>query len=619
MSVNVWAVVGGVAGFLPMSALTGTAGQLLGMDAGATLAEWKNVKVLNDQLLLTDGSDTVPSLAWGSDTDLGIYRIGANTFGFSFGAGNRVTWSNTKLVLGVAGSGTNFHHEMMEGYIKENMGDPVAIGGTSINAGASTGNFFLATNSTGTRNVANLAATTSLQAGTEVVIQFSISGGTVNLIHSDPGLYLLGEADINAVKNGDVAVFRKTSDVASEWRMTHFSRGLWAFNAPGELIFGASAYPHTKLLTPTFNGDEGKRLMFVGSAGSDPIAWVEPPPDVVNYATNPFFYINQAAPATNADDTYAHDGWIALTQANPIAITTITDVEDGMPSAARLTQANVAAQRMGYLMILEAKESKKLRGKQVWYGGKFRCSSSAPDLRIALLEWTGAEDAVTSDVVNNWASATYTPGNFFIGANLAVASSNGVALVANITQEFKHVGVISSLCNNLMLFFWTENTAAQNVTFDISRVRLQLYDGLPFTGFGASTTTIAEPYFETAEQSLARAQRFYQKSFALGTTPAQNVGLNTGEFTNFQAVGAAAATHLGRVLFPTRMRATPTVTTFNPQAANAFVRNQTVGADAGATTVVNASDAGFSIDYTTAAGSAAGNRNGVHWTADARL
>jgi hypothetical protein len=118
---------------------------------------------------------------------------------------------------------------------------------------------------------------------------------------------------------------------------------------------------------------------------------------------------------------------------------------------------------------------------------------------------------------------------------------------------------------------------------------------------------------------LALAERYYEKSFAVGTTPAQNVASLLGSASVTQVVGAAAAQVGHRVPFKTRKRAAPTVTIYNPLAANAEVRNATAAADCTASVVADASETGFTLNFTTAGGSAAGQANHAHWAAASEL
>lgn len=156
-----------------------------------------------------------------------------------------------------------------------------------------------------------------------------------------------------------------------------------------------------------------------------------------------------------------------LTQTAAITPTVITDIADGLPFMMRLTQTQVTAQRMGNAQIVEAAVAKRLRGKKVTLGGKLR-SSLAQVIRYAVLEWTGTADAPTSDVVQLWTSSTYAPGGFFLGSNLAVSAVGSITLAANTITDFSLLADVSSACNNLIVFCWTEGTAAQNATVDLA-------------------------------------------------------------------------------------------------------------------------------------------------------
>lgn len=198
--------------------------------------------------------------------------------------------------------------------------------------------------------------------------------------------------------------------------------------------------------------------------------------------------VNQRADSSAlADGTYGHDRWYRLTQSNNIAVSNLTDVEDGTPYMMRLTQSNATPQRMGYAQIIEGKNCKHLRGQTVAFRvGRIRQSTSA-DVRYAILEWTGTEDSVTSDVVNDWTSGTYTAGNFFLGSNLTVSAVAEQALTANtLTTGSTVTATLGSSFNNLIVFVWTESTVAQNVTLDIGKAQLEVgsvatpYEVLPW-------------------------------------------------------------------------------------------------------------------------------------------
>lgn len=209
--------------------------------------------------------------------------------------------------------------------------------------------------------------------------------------------------------------------------------------------------------------------------------------------------VNQRTYTTVADDAYWCDRHYVLTQTAAITPTVITDVADGLPFMMRLTQTQATAQRMGNAQIVEAAVAKRLRGKKVTLGGKLR-SSLAQVIRYAILEWTGTADAPTSDVVQLWTSATYAPGGFFLASNLTVAAVGSITLAANTITDFSLLADVSSACNNLIVFCWTEGTAAQNSTLDVS---WGLVEG--------DASAEKWPYeARHLQQELALCQRYYE-------------------------------------------------------------------------------------------------------------
>lgn len=125
-------------------------------------------------------------------------------------------------------------------------------------------------------------------------------------------------------------------------------------------------------------------------------------------------------------------------------------------------------------------------------------------------------------------------------------------------------------------------------------------------------------FFERpAAEELALCQRYYAKTFNQGVTPAQNAGTSgiCGGITQ-----VAGATTVGwSWSYPTPMRATPTLTTYNPSAANVQARDVSAGLDCTLTGGVFITEHSVLIACIGNAGSAAGNAIGVHATVDAEL
>lgn len=248
---------------------------------------------------------------------------------------------------------------------------------------------------------------------------------------------------------------------------------------------------------------------------------------------------NVGAAATTNDDTYgSSDRWYSLTQTASITVQRQQNGEDGNPWFQRLTQPQAAAQRMGRAQIIEGKNCTFLRGSNCVLSGRIRCSSSQP-IRYAIIEWSGTEDTVTSDIVLDWTSSTYTINNFFINsASLSVISTGSITPSANTWTTLTELTLAASTnLNNIIVFIWTEGTAAQNVTLDIGWVKLEK---------GSVATSWYPPL---TNDELENCQRYYWQTY--GNSP--------GIF-NFIGYQAAGVSFTYTLTHPTPMRTSPTAT-----------------------------------------------------------
>lgn len=260
-----------------------------------------------------------------------------------------------------------------------------------------------------------------------------------------------------------------------------------------------------------------------------------------NLLVNGDFSIFQRGGSSFADDAYCLDRWYALTQTAAIGVSQQTLQADGIATNIRLTQSQATAQRMGVAQIVEAKDTQPYRGSAMVLSAKVRISSGAA-VRYALLSWTGTADSVTSDVVGDWTSGTYTTGNFFIGTTTTVEAVGSITpTAATWTAITALTATVSSSANNFVVLFWTEGTAAQNVTLDVANVQLERS--------AAATTFKVVPY----AVNLSRCQRFYT------VIPA---GLRLQGYNSAGQV----LTHI--IHFPTTMRTTPNVSTTSSASSN---------------------------------------------------
>jgi len=132
---------------------------------------------------------------------------------------------------------------------------------------------------------------------------------------------------------------------------------------------------------------------------------------------------------------------------------------------------------------------------------------------------------------------------------------------------------------------------------------------------GSSATAFERRSFG---QELALCQRYYQKTFAIDTAPAQNIGRD-GALETY-AVRAATASGLSSYFrFSVPMRVTPTMTYFNPSAANSQARNLDTSSDCSSTGTDNMNQIGGKVVYTLPTSTVSTNLISVHWTASAEL
>lgn len=267
-----------------------------------------------------------------------------------------------------------------------------------------------------------------------------------------------------------------------------------------------------------------------------------------NRAINPSGQIQQTAIGSQADGTADFDQWYVLTESNAVTSSVQNNVEDTTPYMMRITQANAAAQRFGRIQHIEKENCIDLRSQTVTLSARVRMSASTT-LRYAIIEWTGTADSPTKDVVNNWASATFTTGNFFISTTTTITATGSTALTANTLTTVSLSGTIGSSANNVAVFFWTDSTQAQNVTLDIGKVQLEV---------GSVATPLARRSFG---DDLRLCQRYCCKTYDQGVLPAAvtNAGIIGG-----QAPGTVASRPFVSWSFPVVMNRVPTVTYYSP-------------------------------------------------------
>lgn len=133
---------------------------------------------------------------------------------------------------------------------------------------------------------------------------------------------------------------------------------------------------------------------------------------------------------------------------------------------------------------------------------------------------------------------------------------------------------------------------------------------------GSTAPASSAAFVGLFDAELELAQRYYQKSFNYTTAPVQNAGLNSAEVTMPSPVASGTA-RLPWVAWR-RKRVQPTLTIYNPLAANAQVHDSNTATDCTGTGSVATED-GHWVFATVPGGAGVGDRLSYHWVADARF
>ena len=160
----------------------------------------------------------------------------------------------------------------------------------------------------------------------------------------------------------------------------------------------------------------------------------------------------------NNDDSYLLDRWLLLSDGNDIV--DVTQISSAFSRSRYALQAEVetANKKFGFCQIIEANTCIPLRGQKisVSVAAKTVSAKLIENIRVAVLEWTGTADAVTSDVVSAWNAEGTNPTwatnwtALNVPTNLALTTSEQTFKVENLT--------VGASCNNLAVFIWVDDT-----------------------------------------------------------------------------------------------------------------------------------------------------------------
>ncbi len=332
--------------------------------------------------------------------------------------------------------------------------------------------------------------------------------------------------------------------------------------------------------------------------------------------------INDASYYLNDNAAYVADGWALLMgdlTAHPLTTEGVVDIDliaanatggAADSRAIRLTGnshvTSAPLEKIGLIQWLPFDVTESLRSGTVSLSVWCRIPASGfQQLRLAIVEWTGAADALTSvDPINDWGAVDVDP---------TVLSSRSISIGAKETVsatwtefQFENVSVSASV-NNLAVLIYMDDTAwASGDIFELTGVSLVK---------GASARAYSH---EDYSLNLQRCQRFFNSSFEEGTAP---VDQNSGAAIKASALRCSSDGTNAMLVweFGTSMHKVPDVTTFSPDTGGAAASpwNETAGVDeAKASTSKSKRRVNWRVSR---AGSNTGDEIIMHATAEASL
>ena len=310
-----------------------------------------------------------------------------------------------------------------------------------------------------------------------------------------------------------------------------------------------------------------------------------------------------AAQSATTSNVYCVDRWAFAAGGTTSGTLTAQRIATNSPGSAQyaIRLARTTGTYTNSLVITQVIETVNcydLAGQTITISFQARKGSAySAGLTVTAITGTGADQGVNGATSGSWT-----------GWATAGSTNVGASLTTNF-QQFSFSLTLGASVQEIAVYISTTafaGTGSANDYIDITGVQLE--KGVTATSFDY------RPY----GTELQLCQRYYEKSFEIGTAPAQNTGSYNGAAVA-SSPGQLSGMSFGDTRYKVNKRTAATVTFYNPAAANAFGRDQNAGVNCTATSAWMAGESSFAITASTGSGSGITNRIGVHWSADAEL
>ena len=302
-------------------------------------------------------------------------------------------------------------------------------------------------------------------------------------------------------------------------------------------------------LGSTVTGTPGRGKALIGK-GSD--AGIHDVVARANLLINGGMRVNQRVTMPTADNSYCLDRWrLLLGAANAATVSQeVSDVPtNGSKYALKMVVGSGNNNKFGAWQILEGKDVRHLRGKKVSARVTLRAIAGIATAKLAIVEFTGTEDAVSGDPISAWGAQGTDP---TLAASYAyLGTPTAIVPTTSFVSYYLEGVTVGASANNLAVFVWSDDTTTTQTTDFMIATDIKLEEG-------EVCTAVDRRHFQ---QEIGLAQRYYCKSYAIATAPAAATAAGSIWFSTSDNETTKAVTV--PVRYPVQMRATPTVTLYD--------------------------------------------------------
>jgi hypothetical protein len=219
-----------------------------------------------------------------------------------------------------------------------------------------------------------------------------------------------------------------------------------------------------------------------------------------NHLINGDFSVAERLAGTDVpDDSYFIDRWYCLSDGNIMDVSRSNSVADGIDYYLGLSApgAPAANKKFGMFQIIEAANCTDLLGGAVTLSFKARQNINTPNIKAAIVAWSGTRDVVTSDIISAWGAAGTNP------TLIANATYENTPATITLTPAWAKYEITATLdtasTKNIIVMIWQDNPASGGSDqVDITQVQLEA---------GSASTPFE---FPLVGDQLARCQRYYE-------------------------------------------------------------------------------------------------------------